>query len=232
MSGDSGGSRVEETEAQQEQSRIAIDRYNDYQQRFAPLENRLMGEVRTTPAEYDQGTGNANAAAEAQFANSRDQYDQQEFARGVNPASGAYVSGMGGLKRSEALGTGENMASAGQALSDQEAYGLMGVTQLGRGQSTDAFNQYGQAANSAQSQAVSDARNALNESLANQQTFGQLTGAGASIAGRGLQSMGSSQAASGQQAGMPSGGYGGGNSGNASSGLTTTPSYSAGTRYT
>ena len=56
MSGGGGGdNRVEETEAQQEQSRIAIDKFNDYQTRFAPLEDRLMSEVRTTGAEYDQG---------------------------------------------------------------------------------------------------------------------------------------------------------------------------------
>ena len=181
MSGGGGGgdNKVEETQAQKEQSRIAIDRYNDYQQRFAPLENRLFGEVRTTDGEYEQGMGRAATASESQFSGARQDYDDQQFARGINPASGAYIARMGGLKQTEALATGQNAASSGQALADQEVSGLMGLTQVGRGQSTSAFQQYGQAAQSAQDQAISDARNALNESLSRQRFFGQATGAAA-----------------------------------------------------
>lgn len=182
MSGGGGGSKqdpLQETPAEQEMARIAVERYNDYQTRFAPLENRLMAEVRTTPGEYAQGLGQANAASEQQFANARNQYRDQQFARGVNPASGAFTAGLGGLKRSEALSSGNNMASMGQSLSDQEVYGLAGVTQLGQGQSTNAFQQYGQQASSAQQQAMSDAQIALNESLANQQLTGSVLGMGA-----------------------------------------------------
>ena len=83
MSGGGGGgdNKVEETQAQKEQSRIAIDRYNDYQQRFAPLENRLFGEVRTTDGEYEQGMGRAATASESQFSGARQDYDDQQFAR-------------------------------------------------------------------------------------------------------------------------------------------------------
>ena len=224
MSGGGGGdNKVEETQAQKEQSRIAIDKFNDYQTRFAPLEDRLMSEVRTTGAEYDQGEGQAAAASEQQFAGARQQYGLNQFSRGANLASGAYQAGMGDLGRSEAQATGLNVAGSGDALTDQETYGLVGVTQIGRGQSATALSQYGQASSMAQQQAINDARVALDESLANQQFFGQVVGAGAGIAQGGLAQKGS------QNAGLTSVGSTVGYGDSARKGLDYSISSSAGT---
>lgn len=177
MSGGGGDNEVKETRAEQQQSRIAIERWNDYQTRFAPLENRLMAEVRTSPGEMDQAQGYANAASEQQFAGARDDLRDNLFAGGLNPSSGGYASRMTGLAADEALSTGMNEAGIGQAMADQEAYGLQGIVDLGRGNSSTAFQQYGESASSANQQAISDARNALQERLAMQNTLGQAAGA-------------------------------------------------------
>jgi len=175
----SGGddNEVKETEAERTQSKLAIERWNDYQERFAPLENRLMAEVRTTPGEMEQAQGYANAASEQQFSGARMGLRDNLFSAGFNPASGGFASRMAGLATDEALATGMNEADIGQAMSDQEVYGLQGVTQLGQGNSATAFEQYGRAAGSAQDQAINDARTALNERLAMQQSVGQVAGA-------------------------------------------------------
>src|SRR5699024_4625831 len=91
------------------------------------------------------------------------------------------------LGRSGALSGGMNMAGAEQSLVDQEQYGLMGVTQIGRGQSGTALQMIKQQASMAQQQAASDASAALNKSLANQQLIGQIAGSGTAVALHGYQ---------------------------------------------
>ena len=173
--GDDG--KVEETEYEKELGRIGVETWNIYQDDYLPLENRLFGEVRTTRGEMDQATGWANAASEQQFAGARDAQRENLFAGGFDPSSGGFVARTAGLAADEALATGMSEVNSGQAMSDQEVYGLQGLTQIGQGQNASALQQYGQVASSAQDQAISDARNALNERLATQQTVGSVAGA-------------------------------------------------------
>lgn len=173
---------LQETKAEQEFARVAIEQFNDYQTRFRPLEDQLMARVHTTDGMIDQGRGRAGSATQQQFSAARQQVNDGLASRGLAPNSGAYQGAMEELGRSGALSGGMNMAGAEQSLVDQERYGLMGVTQIGRGQSGTALQMMGQQASMSQQQAASDASAALNKSLANQQLIGQIAGSGTAVA--------------------------------------------------
>lgn len=182
MSGGGGDNEIEETESERALADVSIQRWNDYQRRFVPLENRLFGEVRTTEGEMQQGLGRAAAATEQQFAPAREQLRENLFQRGFSPNSGGYLANMAGLKRDESLAGGMNQVGMANALDTQELAGLQGLVSIGRGQSTNAFNDFGQQATSANRQAINDATQALNERLSDKAAVGSAIGTGLGMA--------------------------------------------------
>lgn len=147
-----------------------------------PLENFLIGQVTNMDApEYmEQAAGVAHTATAAQFGQAQEQLEQNLAQHGLNPASGAYRSRTLGLNSNQAYAGGLNQASSGLAQERERLAGIQGLTQLGRGQSADAFKQLGQRATAAQKQAAFDANAALQEELAQQRLVG--TGLGAATA--------------------------------------------------
>jgi hypothetical protein len=182
VSGGGGGSNeVKETEAEKAQNATAVKMWNHYQQTFAPLEDRLAGEVRTSPGERAQAEGLATAATAQQFAPNEDKMRTGLFAHGFNPGSPGFAAHAAGLHTMAGQSAGGNAAATANALSNNEAYGLLGVSQLGRGDTDNALKMGENAAREAQNQAQSDAQIALNKSLARNQLIGGALGAGAAL---------------------------------------------------
>ncbi|MDN5937292.1 MAG: hypothetical protein L0H83_01385 [Salinisphaera sp.] len=186
MSGGSGGGggsvELPETAEERQLSKIAVEQWNDYQRRFAPLENRLIGEVRTTPGERDQALGYANAATSQAFDANEEALRGRLFAGGSGPSSGRFSDTMFDAAADEVLSGALNSVDVNQAMSDREVYGLQSAAALGRGQPELATGLFANAANQAQNQAYSDARNSLIDNLSTQSALGTLAGAGAAYA--------------------------------------------------
>jgi len=163
---------------------VSVQRWNDYEKRFAPLENRIIAQTQnlTSPANEALTHGLAHTATEQQFAGARQQLNQNLFAHGLNPASGSYQARLGQLSTNEANASGMSAADAGLSLAQQKRAGLENITQIGRGQSGQAMNMMGNQAQNAQQQAIFDARQALDASMANQNLIGTVAGAGAGYA--------------------------------------------------
>lgn len=183
MCGGGGGDvdPLQESALQKQLSKIAVKKYNDYLARYRPLENRLIAEVNTTPAEMNQVAGLAASASEQQFNQAQDTLRDRLLAQ-ENPQSGAFQAAMSDFANKEALGTGLNVAGAEQAMAQQQARGQLGVLSLARGESANAITQFGSAASAAQSQAINDARAALKDSLDDNRLLGLAAGVGAAVA--------------------------------------------------
>lgn len=213
--GGGGSGQIKETPAEKTQSQLAIQQWNNYQTKFAPLESRLAGAVEATPGQHAQTQGQVQSATEQQFAPVRKQQAHGLFTHGFSPDSGGFQADMHQLNTNQAQSGGLNAAHADQAISNNQAYGELGVTQLGRGDTGTALQMATNAASNAQSQAESDARIALQKSMANQQLVGTVLGAGAGAAYQRFSSPSSPSVSGGGLKGVPSTGssYSGGMTG-------------------
>lgn len=174
-----GDAEIKETAEEREMAKIATEQWNDYQQRFLPLENRLFGEVRSTEGEYAQAAGYTNAATSQAFDGGEERARAGLFAGGSRPGSGKFADTMSGLANDEALSGALNQVDTGQQVSNQEISGLQSLVGLGRGQTNSAQGLLASGASNAQSQAYQDARNALQNRMNVQAGIGTVAGVGA-----------------------------------------------------
>ncbi|WP_018865143.1 hypothetical protein [Thioalkalivibrio sp. ARh3] len=179
MSGGGGGSNeMKATDEERELSRIAVDRWNDYQSRLAPFEDQYMRQVQMTPGDHQQARGQAAVATEQAFAPAREQAEQQMFDAGVRPGSAAHTLGMGQLRQDQGhiqgVGVGEGHLGAQAA----HMAGLQNIVNIGQGQAADAQAGLGQVAASSAADAQHRAGIAAQNRAGRQQLAGTLMGAG------------------------------------------------------
>ncbi|WP_019558467.1 hypothetical protein [Thioalkalivibrio sp. ALE12] len=179
MSGGGGGSNeIEPTAEEKQLSRIAVDRWNDYQTRLAPYEDQYMQHVQKTPGDHQQARGQAAVATEQAFAPARDELQGNLFAAGAKPGSGAHNLGMGQMRQDQAhvqgVGAGESH------LGTQAAHmaGLQNIVNMGQGQAAEAQAGMSQVASSAAQDASHRANMAMQKRQGRQQLAGTLMGAG------------------------------------------------------
>lgn len=179
MSGGGGGSgRVKETPEERVLAQIALERWNDYQTRFLPLENRLFGEVRSTEGEYAQASGFANAASAQAFDRNEPMIRKALFGSGARAGSGQFMDALSEQAANEVLSEGMNQVDTQQGVADQEVRGLQNVAALGRGQAGTAQALQSGAASQAGRQAQVDAQISLQNGLNRQQGLGTVAGIG------------------------------------------------------
>lgn len=180
MGGGGGGSTdVPETEAERALAEVSAGKWQLYQKEFIPLENQYMAEVDALGSEGSQqrlGQMAQDKAAEATYG-LQTQLNQQSFARGIDPSSGAYQTKSMALN-SAIQRTKDNAYAQGiNAAKNAHLQGIGNVVAMGSGQDTAAFNGFGNLANTAARNATSEAGRAFERSLGDQQLTGQVLGA-------------------------------------------------------
>lgn len=149
--GEGGSTSVPETPYEKELADISNAKWQDYQQRYVPFENKWIADVTQDPtARVSQVQGETNA-------NMQQQVQGMTQPQAIDPNTGAVKSGQAMSKAGEA--TGGALSQAGQAAKNQQVAGEEAAVALGRGTSTNAELGYGNLAQNASQQAINTSYN-------------------------------------------------------------------------
>jgi len=142
MSG-SGGNTPKPTESEKALTKVASERWDDYQTRFKPLEKDLIKKTEATGFKRDQAAGVANA-------------DVQIAAGGLNPTSNPVAI----ASRNNAVAGASGIAQAGgsQAVDNVDQAGKLKMAAFGEGLADNSVLGTANATRRATSKAISDAK--------------------------------------------------------------------------
>ena len=179
MSG-GGGNDVKQSPEERELGRIAIERWNDYQNRFVPVENEYIQSVQKTDSDFSEARGQTASAVQQAFAPAEIDLSNNLFAQGITPDSGKGISAVQALGRDRGLSMGTGLNETDVAVDNQHLQGLQNVVQMGQGQAADSLAGMGQVA----ADATRDSIDRANRSYQNRQAGLHLAG---TVAGAGTQ---------------------------------------------
>lgn len=179
MSGGGKDNRVQETEQQREVARVAAEKWNFYQEKFAPIENWYIEKVANmnTAGEYLKAAGVGNVEAQMQLGKGINALGQAD----VN--SPRFEAGVNNIEQVGGTVAGSNAARGIMGQQNRFVQGMGNVAAMGMGRGTQAQSGLMDLANSANKNAVSDAEEAFNERMGNLKLAGTALGLGASIYG-------------------------------------------------
>lgn len=179
MSG-GGGNDIEQTPEEKALGEIAVNRWNDYQQRFVPVENEYIEAVQKTDSDFSEARGRTTSAVQQAFAPAEDDLSDNLFAQGITPDSGKGVTAMNALGQDRGLSMGTGLNETDVAVDNQHIQGLQNVVQMGQGQAAESLGGMGRVA----ADATQDSINRANQSYQNRQAGLHLAG---TVAGAGTQ---------------------------------------------
>lgn len=139
MSGGGGGSdEIKPTEEEKALADVAIERWNEYQEKIVPYENRYMEQVQRTEGDYAMGRGQGAVSVEQAFAPARKEQEKNLFSAGVRPGSGSHVMQANNLNMDKAQSRGVGVGEGHMAVQGRHLAGLQNIVNLGEGQAADA----------------------------------------------------------------------------------------------
>ncbi|MDF0750274.1 hypothetical protein NLU14_08530 [Marinobacter sp. 71-i] len=177
-----GSDKPEQTEEEKELGRIAVERWNDYQTRFVPIENQFIEAVQTSDSDFESARGSANASVQQAFGDAEDNLTDTLTANGITPDSGRFRAAMDGIGEDRSLSLGTGLNETEMAVDNRGLKGLQSVVQMGQGQATDSISGMGTVA----ADATRDSIDRANRSFENRQAGLHLAG---TVAGAGTQAM-------------------------------------------
>ncbi|MQM38772.1 hypothetical protein KBTX_02791 [wastewater metagenome] len=178
-----GDPEVKETEYEKELARIGEERWNRYQDVFAPVEELYAQQVRTTDSDREQAQGVAGSAVQQQFQGALEKMAGGYGDRGINTsAGGAGTSAMDSLADDRAASQALATVDADQGMTDVHYQGLEDVIQMGRGKATSGFRGISDIATSANQRAINDAQRSFQQRAGNLQAAGAIGGMGTASA--------------------------------------------------
>lgn len=176
MSG--GDNEVEQTPEERELGKIAIERWNDYQTRFVPVENEYIQAVQKTDSDFSEARGRTASAVQQAFAPAEGNLTDNLFAQGATPDSGRFMSAYEGMGQDRGLSLGTGLNETDMAVDNQHLAGLQNVVRMGQGQAAESLDGMGRVA----ADATMDSINRANRSFDNRQAGLHLAG---TVAGAG-----------------------------------------------
>lgn len=179
--GGGGDTKIKETSEERELSKIALEKWDIYQDIGAPLEDEYMDQVDSldTEAAYDFASGAAGQNVHSEFSDVKDRVEKRELSSGINPNSGRFKAATAEFSDVQGASAGENKSRAQVTQQDEHVRGLSNVINLGQGQATSAQTGMGGLAELSASKAKSDAIDAFNEGAATREAAGTVLGAAA-----------------------------------------------------
>lgn len=173
-----GSDTPKESAEERELGRIAIEKWNDYQVRFKPIEDQFIQDVQRTDSDYTEARGNANAAVQQAFGQAEGNLADNIFMNGLDPSSGAFQKTMDGISADRGLSMGTAVNEAEMGVDNQHVKGLQNVVAIGQGQSAEAMQGMGNLAGQATNDAINRANNSFNNRAAGLQAVGTVAGMG------------------------------------------------------
>ncbi len=137
-----GEGQVQETPAQKEMARIAMQKMQDYEQRWLPVQQNLAAKIQEMgapdSAARKRAAGAAAADSRAQFGMAARKVEKAQTASGAGIGSGRFNLAQADLSTDQARSTGTNVAATDQYMDEQYLAGLTDLMKLGQGESRAA----------------------------------------------------------------------------------------------
>ena len=176
-----GGDKPKQTAEEKELGRIAVERWNDYQVRFKPIEDQYINDVQMTDSDFNQVRGSTATSVQQAFSGAETDLTNNLFASGVDPSSGAFIDALDGVSQDRGLSLGTGINEAENAVDNAHVQGLQNVVAMGQGQATQAIDGMGQMAGNATNEAINRSNNSFQERSAGLQLAGTVAGAGTAM---------------------------------------------------
>lgn len=173
-----GGSKQRETNDEKERARQGLE-YQQRYEKFSPLMDQLIRDVRDTRPEQQRAQGIAATNSALAFGRARTQAQAGLSAAGVRPGSGRYVSAIPGMARDAGTSAGLGQIDTKAAIDNQRVAGLQSLTQIGRGEQAEAITGLSDVADMSSQQAAADAMNSAGNRAAMRGAVGTAAGLGA-----------------------------------------------------
>ncbi|WP_410739128.1 hypothetical protein [Citrobacter freundii] len=166
--GGGGSVEVKETETQKAQAEVAESMWELYQQELAPYEDVFIQDVNkmNNPLAYQKAAGDTNMSYSSQFSDARDNAANSLTSAGVNPNSGKFGTTQNSLTRQQAFQENDAINQAQSSQADQYVGGLEDALAIGSGESAQNMSALDSLSGASNKAAISDARSAETESLA------------------------------------------------------------------
>lgn len=174
-----GSDKPRETAEEAELGRIAIEKWNDYQVRFKPIEDQYINDIQRTESDYSEARGSAATSVQQAFGQAEDNLQNNIFMNGLDPSSGAFIKAMDGISADRGLSLGTAINEAEMGVDNQHVKGLQNIVAIGQGQSAEAMQGMGNLAGEATQTAINRANNSFNNRAAGLNAVGQVAGMGA-----------------------------------------------------
>lgn len=175
-----GSNGPSQTPEEAELGKIAIERWNDYQTRFKPIENQFIEDVQADASDYDAARGATTTAVQQNFGQAEDALKDNIFATGIDPSSSEFMDSLKGLSLDRALSGGTGLNETDLAVDNQHLQGLQTVVAMGQGQATDALDGYGNIAANATRDAIDRSYRSFEDRQAGLHLVGNVAGAATS----------------------------------------------------
>ncbi len=175
-----GEGQVQETPAQREMARIAMEKMDDYEKRWLPVQQNLAAKIQEMGAPGSgarkRAAGAAAADSRAQFGLAANKVGQAQVASGAGIGSGRFNLSQANLSTDQARATGMNVAATDQHMDEQYLAGLTDLMKLGKGESRAATGNLMNVAELSGRNARTDAKIAAQERAGMVSNIGSVAG--------------------------------------------------------
>ena len=163
--GGGGDTSIDDTQDQKELARIALERWQRYQETYVPAENRFISEVTnySTPQRMEQVGGMGNVAVQQSYTSGFENQTRGMLESGVNPSSGQFASAVGDYANAFQMASSDNVNRSQQGVQDAQVAGLQSAVAMGQGASASAMEGLTAAAGYSAQAAETRARSAFND---------------------------------------------------------------------
>ena len=168
---------VQESEAEKQMAELAGEQWDDYKERFVPLENEFMGTMDEIRNERPLATGRAANTVTQAYDSAYDTVSMNNTSRGADPSSGSSMMGLAEVGTREADDKAGAVVKADQSTENRYYAGQQQVVNMGRGVATEANLGMRTMAGLDAAEARSNAQASATETSARVGAFGTVTGA-------------------------------------------------------
>lgn len=157
---------------------LSIERWNDYQTRFRPIEDQYINDVQMTESDYAQARGQANTSVQQNFGEAEEKLKTSLMMSGVDPSSNTFVDAVDDMALDRGLSSGASKNEANNAVDEMHIKGLQNVVAMGQGQATESIKGMSDIAFDATRDSINRAQSSFDDKSAGRQLAGQAIGLG------------------------------------------------------
>lgn len=177
---------IQETPEQAAMKQMAVQKFNDYKQRWLPVQQQLASHIQSLSSESSplrqRGIGAATAEQRAKFGQAQEDVQKRQVDTGAGIGSGRFNMAVTGLGSDEAQSTGLNTDLAERQIDAQYLGGLTDLMKMGQGQSAHVSTNMANVADISGRTAAADAEQAAAARAGRAQFIGSVVGSGVGYA--------------------------------------------------